>query len=214
MFMPRLNQHAATYHVDLPVLKFSSWNVTFPFFKNLPDVTTRPLPFFVTSNDVTTRPPCSAGPRCSLTVTRCWLQRVVFPLLDRAWLRRLWRGLSNVRFTPGVVRSYVINRSIYNSGIDSGMARWWGLARHGHDPCPGRRAAQHSPRGSSRSLFMGAALLDFQSGGFDQHLLHRVPASILADDDVLFYGPSSERFFVSFSERVLSFSVCVFSLVQ
>ena len=87
------------------------------------------------------------GPRCSMTVTRRWLQRVVCPLLDRAWLRRLWRGLallSNVRFIPGVVRPYKFDRSVYNSSVDSGMARWWGLARHGHDPCPGGRAARHT----------------------------------------------------------------------
>ena len=71
-------QHVATCQVDLPVLNFSSWKVTCPqfpsfnrlfvpdvstrpgspFFKNWPDVTTRP-PFFVTSNDVTTRLPCA-----------------------------------------------------------------------------------------------------------------------------------------------------------
>ena len=48
MFMPRLNMHVSTYQVDLPILNFSSWKVTFPQFPILivlfvPDVTTRPF---------------------------------------------------------------------------------------------------------------------------------------------------------------------------
>ena len=138
------------------------------------------------------------GPRCSLTVTRRWLQRVVFPLLDRAWLRRLWRGLallSNVRFILGVVRPYMFNRSVYKSSVDSGMVRWWGrLARHGRCAfvCVLHQSSRRphslsvvlprlcrfaypvvcsSPRGTNRSLFMDAALLDFQSAGFGEHPL-------------------------------------------
>ena len=133
------------------------------------------------------------------------------PFLDRACLRRLWRGvalLSNVRFTSEVVRPCILNGLVDNSSVDCCIVRWWGLARHGHDPCPGGRAVRHkgdvsscafctsrvgdfthghllprlcrleypvvcsSPCGTSRSLFMDAALLDFQSVGFGQHPLH------------------------------------------
>ena len=50
--------------------------------------------------------------------------------------------LSNVRFIPGVVRPCTFDRSVYNSNVDSGMARW-SDPRHGHDPCPGGRAVRH-----------------------------------------------------------------------
>ena len=57
-------QHVATYQVDLPVLKFSSWKVTFPQFPSLNrSFCARRInatsPFFVTQNDATTRPPCT-----------------------------------------------------------------------------------------------------------------------------------------------------------
>ena len=31
----------------------------------------------------------------------------------------------------------------YGPGINPADARWWGLARHGHDPCPGGRTSRH-----------------------------------------------------------------------
>ena len=76
------------------------------------------------------------GPRCSSAVTRRWLHRVVYPLLDRTWFHRLRRGLallSGIRFNSGAVRPDVLDHVVYNSTVDAGLARWWGLARHGHD---------------------------------------------------------------------------------
>ena len=32
---------------------------------------------------------------------------------------------------------------VYSPSVDAGLARWWGLARYGHDPGPGGRAARH-----------------------------------------------------------------------
>ena len=52
----------------------------------------------------------SGDPGQSLTVTRRWLQWVVFPLLGQAWLRRLWCGLallSNVRFAPASILAWL-----------------------------------------------------------------------------------------------------------
>ena len=103
------------------------------------------------------------GPRCSSAVTRRWLHRVVNPLLDRAWFHRLRRGLallSGIRFNPGAVRPYALDHMVYNSTVDPGLARWWGLARHGHDPCPGGRTARH--RGDvSQCAFCSSASGDF-----------------------------------------------------
>ena len=178
------------------------------------------------------------GPRCSTTVTRRWLQRVVCPLLDRAWLRRLWRGLallSNVRFIPGVVRPRPIGLQLQRRFWHGSMV---GLARHGHDPCPVSSAQRRcvfvcvlhqsswrphplsdllprlcrlaypvvcsSPRGTSRSLFMDACTLGFSirriwptpaalCAHISSLLARCVPASILADGDVLIYDASSGK---------------------
>ena len=86
------------------------------------------------------------GVGCSPLVIRRWLHHVVFPVLDRAWVQRLARALAiltGVRFSPGSVRPFALDLSIYNSDVDPGLFRWWGLARHGHDPCPGGRPARH-----------------------------------------------------------------------
>ena len=86
------------------------------------------------------------GVGCSPLVIRRWLHHVVFPVLDRAWVQRLARALAiltGVRFSPGLVRSFALDLSIYNSDVDPGLVRWWGLARHGHDPFPGGRPARH-----------------------------------------------------------------------
>ena len=47
------------------------------------------------------------------------------------------------RSSPGFVSPFALDLSIYNSDVDPGLVRWWGLARHGHDPCPGGRPARH-----------------------------------------------------------------------
>ena len=89
------------------------------------------------------------GVGCSPLVIRRWLHQVVFPVLDRAWVQRLARALAiltGVRFSPGSVRTFALDLSIYNSDVDPGLVRWWGLARHGHDPCPGGRPARHRGR--------------------------------------------------------------------
>ena len=94
------------------------------------------------------------GVGCSALVVRRWLRRVVFPVLDRAWVQRLARALAiitGVRFSPGILRPYALDLSIYSSNIDPGLVRWWGLARHGHDPCPGGRPARH--RGGEVACF-------------------------------------------------------------
>ena len=85
------------------------------------------------------------GVGCSPLVIRRWLHHVVFPVLDRAWVQCLARALAitGVRFSPGSVRPFALDLSIYNSDVDPGLVRWWGLARHGHDPCPGGRPARH-----------------------------------------------------------------------
>ena len=51
--------------------------------------------------------------------------------------------LTGVRFSPRSVHPFALDLSIYNSDVDPGLVRWWGLARHGHDPCPGGRPARH-----------------------------------------------------------------------
>ena len=86
------------------------------------------------------------GPRCSSAVTRRWLHRVVNPLLGRAWFHRLRRGLallSGIRFNSGAVRPYALDNMVYNSTVDPCLARWWGLARHGHDASPPGRVVRH-----------------------------------------------------------------------
>ena len=79
------------------------------------------------------------GPGSTTNTLRRWFARVVAPALDRAWRQRLVPGLSalhTVRFDCS--SSYLTsNHMIYGRGIDPADARWWCLARHGHDPCPG-----------------------------------------------------------------------------
>ena len=73
------------------------------------------------------------------------MHRVVHPLLDRArfHLRRGLALLSGIRFNPGAVRPHVTDHMVNNSTVDPGLARWWALPRHGHDPRLGGRAARH-----------------------------------------------------------------------
>ena len=70
---------------------------------------------------------------------RRWLHHVVFPVLDRAWVRAL-AILTGVRFSPGSVCPFALDLSIYNSDVDPGLE---GGGLHGHDPCPGGRPARH-----------------------------------------------------------------------
>ena len=85
------------------------------------------------------------GPGSNPGAVRRWFARGVALALDRAWSHRLIGGLSaldSVRFD--VSSSCIsLNHAIYGPGINPADARWWGLARHGHDPCPGGRTSRH-----------------------------------------------------------------------
>ena len=69
---------------------------------------------------------CGVGPGCSASVTQRWV--------PRSWRQRVERSLGLFH----TIRSFV-----YSQSVDAGLARWWGLARYGHDPGPGGRAARH-----------------------------------------------------------------------
>ena len=78
------------------------------------------------------------GPRCTPSTLRRWFARGVAPALDLAWRQRLVLGLSalhTVRFDCSS-SDFTLNHMIYGRGVDPADARWWGLARHGHDPMP------------------------------------------------------------------------------
>ena len=85
---------------------------------------------------------------------RRWFARGVAPALDRAWRQRRVLGLSilhTVRFDYSS-SDFPLNHMIYGRGVDPADARWWGLARHGHDPCPGGRTRRH--RGDASGLHL------------------------------------------------------------
>ena len=81
----------------------------------------------------------SNEPRCSLTLLQRWLCRTIFPVFDRAWHSRLTSALSlltSFRSRPRQLRILALDDLVYSREVDPENARWWGLARHGHDPCP------------------------------------------------------------------------------
>ena len=86
------------------------------------------------------------GPGCSASVTQRWVRRSVTPVLDRSWRQRVERSLGllhTIRRDPRAQPQLSLPAFVYSQSVDAGLARWWGLARYGHDPGPGGRAARH-----------------------------------------------------------------------
>ena len=85
------------------------------------------------------------GPGSNPGAVRRWFARGVALALDRAWSHRLIGGFSALHSVRFDVSSscFSLNRATYGLGINPADARWWGLARHGHDPCPGGRTSRH-----------------------------------------------------------------------
>ena len=68
------------------------------------------------------------------------------PVLDRSWRQRVERSLGllhTIRCDPRAQPQLSLPAFVYSQSVDAGLARWWGLARYGHDPGPGGRAARH-----------------------------------------------------------------------
>ena len=89
---------------------------------------------------------CGVGPGCSASVTQRWVRRSVTPVLDRSWRQRVGRFfglLHTIRCDPRAQPQLSLPAVVYSQSVDAGLARWWGLARYGHDPSPGGRAARH-----------------------------------------------------------------------
>ena len=95
----------------------------------------------------------AVGPRCS----RRDVSAALFPVFDRAWHSRLTRALSLLTSSTSVAYAYVF----YSRGVDPENARWWGLARHDLDSCPGGRPARHRSDPTS-CLFCPWAVGDLQ----------------------------------------------------
>ena len=89
---------------------------------------------------------CGVGPGCSASVTQRWVRRSVTPVLDRSWRQRVERSLGllhTIRCDPRAQPQLSLPAFVYSQSVDAGLARWWGLARYGHDPGPRGRAARH-----------------------------------------------------------------------
>ena len=89
---------------------------------------------------------CGVGPGCSASFTQRWVRRSVTPVLDRSWRQRVERSLGllhTIRCDPRAQPQLSLPAFVYSQSVDAGLARWWGLARYGHDPAPGGRAARH-----------------------------------------------------------------------
>ena len=89
---------------------------------------------------------CGVGPGCSASVTQRWVRRSVTPVLDRSWQQRVERSLGllhTIRCDQRAQPQLSLPAFVYSQSVDAGLARWWGLARYGHYPGPGGRAARH-----------------------------------------------------------------------
>ena len=96
------------------------------------------------------------GPGSNPSAVRRWFARGVAPALDRAWSHWPIGGLSALHPVRSNVSSsrFSLDDAIYGPCINHADARWWGLARHGDDPCPGGRTSRH--RGDPLGRWSGA----------------------------------------------------------
>ena len=89
---------------------------------------------------------CGVSKGCSERVTQRWVRRSVTPVLDRSRRQRVERSLGllhTIRCDPRAQPQLSLPAFVYSQSVDAGLARWWGVARYGHDPGPGGRAARH-----------------------------------------------------------------------
>ena len=66
--------------------------------------------------------------------------------LTARWRSRLARALNlltSLRIRPRQLRILTLDDLVHSGEVNPENARWWGLPRHGHDPCPGGRPARH-----------------------------------------------------------------------
>ena len=90
---------------------------------------------------------CGIGPLSSAHCVQAWFQTHAAPLLNRFLRDRLVAAASLLSVCHVRVASLAVNAGphqiVYGRSSIPSHARFWGLARWGHDPFPGGRAARH-----------------------------------------------------------------------
>ena len=115
---------------------------------------------------------CGIGSLSSARCVQAWFQTHAAPPLNRSLRDRLVAAASSLSVCH-VHGPFAVNAGphqiVYGRSCSSSHARFWGLARWGHDPFPGGRAARHL------GLSLSCALCEASSGDLF-HCLSECPA--------------------------------------
>ena len=115
---------------------------------------------------------CGIGSLSSAHCVQAWFQTHAAPLLNRSLCDRLLAAASSLSVCH-VRGPFAVNAGphqiVYGRSCSSSHARFWGLARWGHDPFPGGRAARYL------GLSLSCALCEASSGDLF-HCLSECPA--------------------------------------